>query len=487
MRRRLVASYLALTAFVVVILGVPMARTTLDSERRQLRAGIEHDAFVLASTLEDALSTDPSTASGPAADVVERYHARTGARVVVTDAAGTAIADNDPPAPGERSFRTRPEMVAALSGRVGIEERWSRTLGHRALFVAVPVASGGEVHGVVRVSVTTASVERAVRSRLAGLLLAVAVTFAGAAVVAVLLARSLTTPLRSLGGVARAFGHGELGRRADEASGPPEVRDLAAELNAMAARLAELIASQERFVADASHQLRSPLTALRLRLEAMEFAAPERREAHRAAAVTEIARFSRTIDGLLELSRPAGPHPGAVADLAAVARDRLEHWSALAAERGVILRAEASLASTAPLPVHAAPDRVAQVLDNLIANAIDATSGATTSSESASGEAGRAGPAGPAAVAVGVRSSATGVSITVVDNGPGMSDDEIARAFERFWRARSTASDLSGSGLGLAIARRLVVADGGTIALTGAEGGGLTATVRYRPAPVPKT
>lgn len=478
MRRRLVASYLALTAFVVVILGVPMARTTLDSERRQLRAGIEHDAFVLASTLQDALSAGPPTASGPARSAVEGYHARTGARVVVTDAAGTAIADNDPPAPGERSFRTRPEMVAALSGRVGIEERWSQTLGHRALFVAVPVASGGEVNGVVRVSVTTASVERAVRARLAGLLLAVAVTFAGAAVVAVLLARSLTTPLRSLGGVARAFGNGDLGRRADEESGPPEVRDLAAEFNAMAARLAELIASQERFVADASHQLRSPLTALRLRLEAMEFAAPERREEHRTAAVTEIARFSRTIDGLLELSRPAGPSPGSVADPAAVARDRLEHWSALAAERGVLLRADATLSSTALLAVQAGPDRMAQVLDNLIANAIDATSGEAPS--------GGSGPGGAGEVVVGVRASTSGVSITVADNGPGMSDDEIARAFERFWRARSTSSDLSGSGLGLAIARRLVVADGGTITLARAAGGGLLATVRYRPAPGPK-
>lgn len=472
MRRRLVASYLALVTFVVVILGVPMARTTLDDERRQLRSGIEHDTFVLASAVEDALGSDAATAASSAAAIVDRYHARTGARVVVTDAAGTAIADNDPPAPGERSFRTRPEMAAALSGRVGIEERWSQTLGHRSLYVAVPVVSGGSVRGVVRVSVTTAAMERAVRSRLAGLLLAVAVTVAGAAVVAVLLARSLTTPIRSLGRVARAFGSGDLGRRADEESGPPEVRDLAAELNAMAARLAELIRTQERFVADASHQLRSPLTALRLRLEAMEFAAPERREAHRGAAVAEIARFSRTIDGLLELSRPAGPSSGAVADLTGVARDRVEHWSALAAERGVVLGLDPGVPVSASAA--AAADRVVQVLDNLIANAIDATS---------SGEGAGAGPAA-AEVRVGVRASGAGPVLTVTDNGPGMTDDGIAHAFDRFWRAGNVASDLSGSGLGLAIARRLVVADGGTIGLARGEGGGLVATVRYRPGPV---
>ncbi len=130
MRARLVAGYLLIAAFVLVVLGIPFVRTTIDRERAELRVGIERDAVVLGSAVEDVLTAGVTAATRETADsVVRGYHDATGARVVITDANGTAVADNDPPAPGERSFRTRPEMAAALAGRVGVDERWSRTLG----------------------------------------------------------------------------------------------------------------------------------------------------------------------------------------------------------------------------------------------------------------------------------------------------------------------------------------------------------------------
>lgn len=463
MKWRLGASYLGITTFVLVVIGYPFVRATIDSERDRLRNGIERDAVVIASTVEDVLTVVTPETATIAHRVVERYNARTGARVVITDDAGTAIADNDPPASGERSFRTRPEIIAALAGRVGSEERYSATLRHTALFVAVPVQSGGSVYGVVRLSVTTEQMDARIRQRLQGVVLAGSIALVGAALLALVLARSLTKPLAALGVAATKFGNGALGERADTASGPPEVRKLARDLNAMSSRIEELVIAQDAFVVDASHQLRSPLTAARLRLEAMEFSSTERREEHRAAALDELQRLSRSIDGLLALAKAErGSSTAEDLDLRTVIDERIDAWSALTAERSVsIVRS-----STGPVFARVSPDRLTQVLDNLIANAVDASALAIDAE-------------GAPRIEFVARSDGDDVELIVRDNGPGMSDEQRAHAFDRFWRASSRRTELSGSGLGLSIARKLVLADQGTITLAASPSGGLDVVLRY--------
>ncbi len=236
---------------------------------------------------------------------------------MVVDRQGVSVVDSGAAVP--RDFATRPEIAAALRGKVATGVRYSRTLHTNLLYVAVPVASGGVVHGAVRITYPTSAVDARVTrywlmlAAIAGLVLALA------AVVGLVLARSVTRPLHALEQAAGEAGGGDLvGARAR--GGPPEVRSLAASFNEMVRRLEELVGAQEVFVADASHQLRTPLTALRLRLENGDV----------AGALPEVERLSRLVDGLLALAR-AEAAPAEIVELAAAVADRLDAFAPLAA------------------------------------------------------------------------------------------------------------------------------------------------------------
>lgn len=436
MTRRLLVGYLALTVVVLVALEVPLAIVNARNERQDLTAKVERDAFAAASLAEDALQS--GVGARELQRIVVAYRRRTGGRIVIVDRRGQSIADSHPTVPGERAFGSRPEIAAALRGKTVAGIRASSTLHDRLLYVAVPVASAGAVFGAVRITYPTSALDHRVR-RYRLTLLAVALTvLAAAGLVGLLLARSVTRPLRVLESVAAQIGQGELGARAPEGEGPPEVQRLAAELNRTTAKLGALLTSQEQFVGDASHQLRTPLTALRLRLEGGEA----------EAALVEAERLGRVIDELLALARAdtAGEPPADV-ELGRLASGRVETWSPYAEERGVRLAAAGDGGV-----VRVGRGRVEQVLDNLLANAIEAS------------------PRGGTVVV-----AAAGPELRVTDEGPGLSAEQRERAFDRFWRAGTG----EGSGLGLAIARRLVELDGGTIELREARSGGVEAVVRY--------
>jgi signal transduction histidine kinase len=233
------------------------------------------------------------------------------------------------------------------------------------------------------------------------------------------------------------------------------VRRLARTLNETAARLEALLRSQDDFVADASHQLRTPLTALRLRLENLERDVSSDGRDSLAAAVGETERLARVVSELLALARAQGRVEAATTTaLAAIASARADAWSALAAEHDVRIRT-----SGPSLAARTAPGRIEQVLDNLLANALDVAPGGST-------------------IDVATRKQNGWSELHVVDEGPGLTPAERVRAFDRFWQRAGG----EGSGLGLAIARRLVDVDEGEIELLGSETGGVDAVVRLRPA-----
>ena len=237
------------------------------------------------------------------------------------------------------------------------------------------------------------------------------------------------------------------------AAGPPELRRLAGSFNEMVAKLQALLHSQEQFVADASHQLRTPLTALRLRLENLAQDAEPQQSEELEGALDELERLGALVDGLLTLARADRAASAPVElDVAAAIDERVEAWSALAEEQQVQLQARAHGRPHALVT----PGRIEQVLDNLLANALEVA------------------PAGTSIDLTAARVDGW-VEIRVQDRGPGMSPDEIARAFDRFWRAGTSEA---GFGLGLAIVQRLVHADGGEIELRPRAGGGLEAVVR---------
>lgn len=448
MSRRLLLGYLSLTALVLVVLEVPLAVTYARNERSTLGTKVERDAVAVASVADDVLERSRPRLE-PLKAFVEQYARETGGRVVIVNGLGVALVDTDPPEAGTRSFASRPEIRTALSGHVANGVRYSRLLGTDLLYVAVPVASNGRVTGAVRITYSTSGVDERVR-RYRLILLAIAfVVMAVATAVGLALARFVSRPLRDVQRAAAAAAAGDLTARAPEDEGPPEVRALAAEFNDMVGKLDGLLRAQQEFVADASHQLRTPLTALRLRLENLEhdLGAAGRRELD--AAVAEVERLSRLVTGLLVLARAdegAGA-PGMV-DLGDVVRSRVDAWVPYAEELGITLTARVDGAA----PARATRERLDQVLDNLIENALEHSTADAT-------------------VTVGT----TGSEVHVVDEGPGLSDAERERAFDRFWRGGG-----EGSGLGLAIVRRLVEADGGRVELRRANGGGIDAVVTLR-------
>jgi signal transduction histidine kinase len=452
--RRLLIGYLTLTVLVLAVLEIPLGISYARRQREELTVDVERDAVALASFAEDTLEGDDDKDLQEAA---EEYEERTGGRVVIVDQDGVAVADSDPPAPGSRSFASRPEVAEAIDGRVATGTRRSEDLDANLLYVAVPVASGGVVHGAVRITHPTSAIdERVVRNwwSLGGVALA---TIAAASLIGIVLARSVARPLRRLEEAATRLGAGDLDARATVAPGPPEVRALAVAFNDTAARLQELVVAQEAFVADASHQLRTPLTALRLRLENLreeELGDADDLE----AALAELARLSRMVDGLLALARAdrrSGLVTAELLDVAAVVDERLESWRPVAAEQGVELRGH----GPAGLTARGTPDNIQGALDNLLANALDA---------SVDGD----------AVTVTAATAGDWVELRIQDEGPGMSPEQRRRAFDRFWRGGDGEPRHGGSGLGLSIARKLVQADGGEVDLRDGEPDGLLAVIR---------
>jgi signal transduction histidine kinase len=455
MTRRLLLSYLSITAFVLLIIEVPLGVIFARAERDRLVAAVERDATVLATVVEDTLEAGATSGLDP---VPAGYQDRTGGRVVIVDRRGATVADSDPPAPGRRDLSTRPEIAAALRGQHATGSRASATLGSSFLYVAVPVASQGRVYGAVRITYPTSTVDTRVRRVWLALAGVAGVVLGVVAMVGFALARSTTRPMRALEQATTALARGDLAARAPTDQGPPEVRQLAAAFNDMAARLSRLLEAQRAFVADASHQLRTPLTALRLRLENLEATTPPAAAEDLQAAAAETARLGRLVDGLLALARvEAAPTRREVVDLAAVVADRQAAWAPLAAEQDVELTVHATSAAA----VWAVPGALEQVLDNLLANAL------------------RVAPAG-SRVELAIVQVGGWVELHVIDQGSGMPAEQRQRAFDRFWRAPS--ADRDGTGLGLAIVRQLLEASGDTAELRPNPGGGLDAVARLRPA-----
>jgi len=442
--KRLLLTYLGLTLLALVVLEVPLGLVNRRNERSDLVTKVERDASFLAAFSEDALEnkTQPR-ALGVAA---LKYRQDSGGRVVIVNLKGVAIIDTDPPTGGPRTFATRPEIVAALHGNVSTGTRYSKTLHRNLLYVAVPASSGSRVTGAVRITYATSQVDARIRRYWLMLLAIGGIVLAAAALVGLRFARWVSAPLGHLENVAAAAGAGDLGVRADE-TGPPEVRSLAATFNHMIGELEQLVRSQEEFVADASHQLRTPLTALRLRLENIGAEATGSGQADLERALEEVERLSRLVAGLLALARAEVSPPERV-DLAALVAKRTEAWSALTDERRV--RLEVDVRGSALV----GPDRFGQALENLLANALAVSPEDST-----------------------ITISGSGAELHVLDQGPGMTAEERERAFDRFWRGGRSGV---GSGLGLSIVRRLVEIDGGTVELREAPGGGLDAVVHLR-------
>jgi signal transduction histidine kinase len=456
--RRLILSYVLLAAFVLLVVELPLGLTYAARAEERLLADVERDARVLAGLVEERVESGDDAA---VALIADQYATQSDGRVVITDTDGISLVDTDRPDSGARDFSTRPEIVTALSGRQATGIRRSDTLGQELAFVAVPISSDGALTGVVRVSFPTDEVREQVRDNWFRLALLSVLVLAGAASLGWLVARWATGPVDQLEAGAARLAEGDLTGRAEVDRGPPELQHLALTFNDMAARLEVLVRSQRSFVADASHQLRTPLTALRLRIESLEDALADdavdtaAARADLEAIDAELVRLGELVEGLLALARSESGTAGTeVLDAAEVTEQAVARWAPLADEHGVGLATDLPASSLA----RAVPGALQQMLDNLLDNALGVAPTGST-------------------IEVTLTEHDRDVEISVRDHGPGLSAQDRGRATDRFWRAPDAAP--GGTGLGLAIVDQLARVSGGSVRLDEPPTGpGLVVTVR---------
>ncbi|MFD7644897.1 sensor histidine kinase [Kitasatospora sp. NPDC059795] len=464
MRNRLLGILIALMACVLAALGAPLAYLIASSEQSEVVVDRIDDAARFAQDLPTqgrasttAVKGEPEPGPGDGGRLhaltseAARYHELYGARIGVFERDGSAVAVAPDgwraPAdgPGGQAYRE------ALAGRRSHNppQVWPWT-SDRTLTVALPVVRDGDVVAVV----LTESPTGPLRARILHRWLVLAGGEALAMMVAILLAVRLTgwvlRPVRTLDRATHDIATGRLGARVAPSGGPPELRRLARSFNDMADHVVLAIDQQRAFVADASHQLRNPLAALLLRVELIGLELPEGREEEIAAVREEGARLARVLDDLLGLATAEGsrPEPEPV-DLAELVRTRADAWQPLADRRQVRLQWQG------PPMAHAWADPIGfgSALDAVLDNALKFS------------------PAG-SEVRVGLTITKDEVTATVTDAGPGLTEEELARVGDRFWRS-SRHQNVDGSGLGLSIARTLLLAGGGSLGFAPAEPNGL--------------
>ena len=448
LRNQLLGAFAYVLLLIIVALEVPLALNLARRIDAEVKNEAATQAFVVAASASGSMG-DPAELGR----VVRRSGRELGARVIVVGPGGGLRADSTVATAPNVSYASRPEIAAALGGERAQGERHSDTLGQDLLYTAVPITNNGKVVGAARVTQSLAAVHSRIRRGVLALIAIGAFALLVGLGLAWFLASSLSQPLRNLAATARRFEAGDLEARAEPA-GATEQKEVAAAFNDMAERLGVVLAAQREFVANASHQLRTPLTGLRLRIESARLKSGPEAAAELGAAEREVERLARLLTSLLTLARkgdkPAAPRPVSLAQAAERAHER---WVATAEEDG----RELELVGNGDATIAASEEDLAILLDNLIENALRYS---------------------PTRVAVDWGRDGSEAWLAVLDEGPGLQAGEETQLFERFARG-SAGSGRSGTGLGLAIVQTLAHRWRGEASLSNRLEGGTRAEVRF--------
>ncbi|MEJ3746324.1 HAMP domain-containing sensor histidine kinase [Actinomycetes bacterium KLBMP 9797] len=453
MRRRLVSTYVLLLCMVLLALEVPLAISLTNRETDRVVADRLADATRFASLAAPAIRSGELDLI---ANELRPYHEVYGIATLVVDQNRDVVSIFGAPQP----YAEATELAArgALAGRQVSTPATLWPWQDGPLVVAVPVKDGGAVLGAMVTVSDTGRTRTAVIRSWAQIGLVGLLAVAACVVTALQLATWVLRPVTRLDAAAHEIAGGDSGARVPPGLGPPELRRLSTSFNEMADAVAEALERQRSFVAHASHQLRNPLTVLRLRVEELGggLVDPAYRIDHEFA-LAETDRLAGVLDGLLALARAErGQHRLEAVDAAAVARDRAEAWRPLAERRGVELATEAPDEPAYGRMVSTALD---QCLDALVDNALKFTKPGDR-------------------VTVAVAPADGGIAVSVRDTGRGMTEEQCRLAVERFWRAPD-AQNVDGAGLGLPIVAVLVEASGGRMALAPAQPTGLFVTMWF--------
>lgn len=401
MRRRLAAAIVGVTGGALLLFGLPLAFAITRIYRDEELIRVQR------------LATAATQAIGPLLDRADppELPSSGGVRLALFDRSGRRL-DGRGPTGADAA------VAHALTGKVG-----QSTDGGR-LVVAVPIARSERVIGAIRAERGDGVVRSRARRAWLTMTGIAAAVLAVVGVLSVFVARRITGPVESLTAAVRRLGDGDFGTQATR-SGVRELDAAAAALDSTARRLGDLVDRERAFTADASHQLRTPLTALRLDLEA----------GHTDRALAHVDRLQDTVTTLLDAARDAHRVPEPLA-LGPMLAELQSVWVGPLARAGRPLR----VLTPPDLPLAtAARGSVWQILQVLLENALLHGAGPVT---------------------VTARTTAGALAIDVSDEGPGIVG-EPERIFER----RSASQH--GSGIGLSLARSLAAADGGALTVRG--------------------
>ncbi|HEX2993455.1 MAG TPA: ATP-binding protein [Anaerolineales bacterium] len=472
---------LSLNYLLVLLLGMTLASVLawLAVERLYVKTQRENllaQARLIATSLQGSpLPTEVVQPYSQTSNVAPGVHTRVlseGGAIVV----GLPLEDSFTQMPAAEQYASIPtsdlirrsEIDSARNGTPATAIR--RVLGNqRVLYAAAPVyADNRQIAGIVYIAtpLPAAGLPTDIILQLIGaILIAVLLaTFAGT-----LLARRIARPREGLAEAATAISNGDLKQHVETNSNIAELHSLKQTFNDMAESLRQADEAKKAFIADVTHELRTPLTVIKGTIETLEDGALDDREGRGpllASMGRETERLIRMVNELLVLTRAdAGSLQLDLQplDLAELARSRCEVLSGLATRQGINvgikeLASANTAASWLPPKVLADPDRLSQVIDNLLDNAIRHSPEKST-------------------ITVTLKSAEAGVECSVSDQGTGIPAQHLPFIFERFYRADSSRNRKNGgTGLGLAIARALVEAQGGHISAQSVEGQGATIT-----------
>lgn len=429
MRRRLALLAAATTSLVLVAFLVPLAL---------LVRTVAADRAVNAATSQaQSLTPVVATADRPALRLTLE-------QVNATAAEPFTVFLSDGPVLGAPAARTAAVELASRGRSFTVA-----TAGGRQILVSVQGVTVGSA--VIATFVPGSELRRGVaRAWLILAALGAALIVVGVAV-ADRLAAAMVRPVAELSAVSHRLAGGDLGARARPA-GPPEIRDVAAALNHLAARIGDLLREERETAADLSHRLRTPLTALRLAAEALH----DPGEAERVDAAIDAVERAVT-QAISDTRRPATSDAGQVpCDAAEVVAERVEFWSVLAEDTGRAVQADLA---AGPLPVRLPRSELAAAVDALLGNVFAHT------------------PDGTAFSVTLTNLPSGGTRLIIADRGPGFPVPGRGGLLQR------GASAAGSTGLGLDIARRAATASGGTLALGETPGGGAQVTLDIGPAP----
>jgi signal transduction histidine kinase len=441
-RVRVVLVVLSLLA--IAALAVPLALSL--SDRRTAALAAERSRQLA------ALADSAAVPDAPLERLVDRYVEVYGEGVVVVDADGRTVA--------ARGLSATDPAVASAANRAladAPESRWARILpwDRRTELTATGVRRDGELAGAVVMAVDTSAAARGIAIGW----MWVAAGCSALVVLAALIGRALTRwVLRPLDGLERAVAEmtqGVSGPPADVA-GPPELRHFTSAFNTMAQVVRASLDRQRRLVADASHQLRNPLAAVRLRADSLDdYVTGEGRSTY-GSMTAELDRLENLLQQLLRLARAEEVSNSRRVGLTTmeestalddVIAERMAFWKPIAdGHRQRLVHRDHS-----GLSVQLARHDAEQLLDVAVDNALRYAGPDTT-------------------VTVSTARTDDVVELIVSDDGQGLPDEDLSRAAARFWRGRD---DGAGTGLGLAIAGEIVTGHGGAISVEGAPEGGL--------------